>query len=622
MNNYLSIFILIPLIGLLISLLPNNKQEKLLFGIAMTTICIHLLGALIFTVEAIMGGEFPIFNKGIELYKSEATDFALSLYFDTTTIAYGIVASILTFLVTIFSRYYLHREKGFKRFFNNVLFFFLGINIIIFAGNFETLFIGWEVIGITSFFLIAFYRDRYLPVKNALKVVSLYRLADILLLLGIWACHHVFEKTMSFQELYDLQAHHLAIIHEPMFQLIIPSLFLVVALVKSAQIPFSSWLPRAMEGPTTSSAIFYGSLSVHMGLFLLLRTYPLWEHNMIFQGIVIFFGLLTVVITTMIARVQSSVKTQIAYSSIAQIGLMFIEVAMGWHIFALVHFACNAFLRTYQLLVSPSVLHYLIHDQFYNFNPPQTAGSTTFWDKIKLTVYTLSIKEWNLDNSMYQLLWQPIKKLGNLLNFMTTNVTLYLFTPVFLIGLVGVYSQDKIPHSVLPLASEIFAFIGLLMVLKAFTERKSALTAWFLVILNQLFTSLSIGFNEQFDYTQVHIFLSGILVSAAIGYLCLRKLLQAGEDISLNLFHGHSYERPRLTNLFLLASLGLAGFPITPTFIGEDLILGHIHETQLALTIMTALNLILVGLAIFRIYARVFLGPHEKTYHEVAHRSS
>jgi NADH-quinone oxidoreductase subunit L len=288
MNNYLSIFIFIPLVGLLISLLPNNKQEKLLFGIAITTICVHFLGALVFTVEAIMGGEFPMFNSGIELYKSENTDFSLSLYFDTITIAYGIVASILTFLVTVFSRYYLHREQGFKRFFNNVLFFFLGINIIIFAGNFETLFIGWEVIGITSFFLIAFYRDRYLPVKNALKVVSLYRLADILLLLGIWACHHVFGKTMNFQELYDLEAHHLTIIKEPIFQLIIPTLFLIVALVKSAQVPFSSWLPRAMEGPTTSSAIFYGSLSVHMGLFLLMRTYPFWEHNMLFQGIVVF----------------------------------------------------------------------------------------------------------------------------------------------------------------------------------------------------------------------------------------------------------------------------------------------------------------------------------------------
>jgi NADH-quinone oxidoreductase subunit L len=622
MENFLFLFLIIPLVGSMLSLFPNNKQEKLLYGIALTTICSHTLAALVFTVKAFTGGVFPLHDQGLVLYQSETADFSLSLYFDTITMVYGMVASILTFLVTVFSRFYLHREKGYKRFFNNMLFFYFGINIIIFSGNFETLFIGWEVIGITSFFLIAFYRDRYLPVKNALKVMSLYRLADILLLLGIWACHHVFQKSISFQEIYDLEVHHVAIIKEPVFQLVIPTLFLLVALIKSAQVPFSSWLPRAMEGPTTSSAIFYGSLAVHMGLFLLMRTFPLWEHNPVFQGVVIFFGVVTVGISTTIARVQSTVKTQIAYSSIAQIGIMFIEVALGWYQLALVHFACNAFLRTYQLLVSPSVLHYLIHDQFYNFNPPKKAQTATFWDKLKLSVYVLSIKEWNLDTTMFNIFWQPIKKVGNFLAFIPSKMACYALLPVFFMGFYGIYQQASLPQGFLHIMAEIFAFLGIVLVLKAFTERESALSAWFLVVLNQLFTALSIGYNEQFDITQIYIFLSGVVVSAVLGYVCLRHLMQAGENISLHLFHGHSYERPRLATVFLLACLGLSGFPITPTFIGEDLILGHIHEKQIGLTLMTAFNLILVGLAIFRIYARVFSGPHEKTYHEVAYRSS
>lgn len=622
MNNYLFVFILTPLVGFLMSLLPNNKQERLLFGIAITTILAHIVGALVFTTSAILNGEFPLFSRGIVLYGSETSEFALNFYFDTITVVYGIVASSLAFLITIFSRYYLHREKGFKRFFNNLLFFYLGINIIIFAGNFETLFVGWEVIGITSFFLIAFYRDRYLPVKNALKVVSLYRLADIALLLGIWASHHIFKKSMNFQELYQMAAQNTQIIHEPMFQILIPGLFLSVAMIKSAQVPFCSWLPRAMEGPTTSSAIFYGSLSVHMGVFLLMRCSPYWQHNILIQGIIICIGLASTLIATTIARVQSSVKTQIAYSSIAQIGIMFIEVALGWHYLALLHFACNAFLRTYQLLVSPSVLHYLIHDQFYNFNPPQTASSKSIWDKVKLSVYVLSIKEWNLDTLHYRLLWQPLKKAGNLLNFLSNKMVLYGSIPLFIIGLVGVYNQNAIPGTLLRYLSEFFALLGFILILKAFVERGSALSAWSLVVGNQLFTTLAIGFNEQFDYGQIHIFLSGVVVSGIIGFACLRKLEQTGENISLDLFHGHSYERPRLANLFLLACLGLVGFPITPTFLGEDLILGHIHESQFPLMLLTALNLVLVGLAIFRLYARVFWGPHEKTYHEVAYRSS
>ncbi len=622
MINYLSIFIFTPLIGLLLSFLPSNKQEKWLFGITVTAVSVQLIALLTVTLRVMIQGGLPLFDKGWALYQTETADFSLSLFCDSITLVYSLVAGIITFLVTIFSRYFLHREKGYKRFFNNLLFFYLGLQIILFSGNFETLFIGWEIIGITSFFLIAFYRDRYLPVKNALKVVSLYRLADILLLLGIWICHHVFAKTISFQVLYDLEAHHIAIIRDPMFQLAIPTLFWVVALIKSAQVPFSSWLPRAMEGPTTSSAIFYGSLSVHIGLFLMLRTYPFWEHNIIFKSLVILVSLVTIVITTTIARVQSSVKTQIAYSSIAQIGIMFIEVALGWHILALVHFTCNAFLRTFQLLVSPSVLHYLIHDQFYNFNPPQKAGVDSFWDKIKLTVYMLSLKEWNLDFSLYQYIWMPLKKAGNLLHFMSVRVALWIFAPLFLVGLYGIYHQTKIPISLLHHLATFCAFIGIVLILKSFTERGSALGAWLLIVLNQLFTSLSVGFNEEFDYSQVYIFLSGIFVSAIVGFGCLWGLRRKGEDIHLQKFHGHAYEHPYLTNIFLLACMGLSGFPITPTFIGEDLILGHIHETQIGLTFLTALNLILGGLAIFRIYTRICLGPHEKTYHEVAYRSS
>jgi NADH-quinone oxidoreductase subunit L len=434
------------------------------------------------------------------------------------------------------------------------------------------------------------------------------------LLLGIWICHHTFGKSLNFSEMANLGEQHI-----PLF---LPLIFLVVALVKSAQFPFSTWLPRAMEGPTTSSAVFYGSLSVHMGLFLLLRTAPFWENNVVFQGIVIAFGLITVIMATFTAQVQSSVKTQIAYSSIAQIGLMFIEVALGWHIFALVHFATNAFLRTYQLLVSPSVLNYLIHEQFYNFNTPQTAGTSTFFDKIKLSVYTLSIKEWNLDTFLYNFLWQPMKKIGNALSFINEKVIYYVLTPLFLGGLYVMFHKEMLPKNVLHFLPEIFSLLALMMILKAFTERGNAKVALYLIVLNQLFISLSIGYNAEFDFGQIQTYLSGILVSGLVGYLVLWKVSSEGESISLDRFHGHSYESPILTNVFLIACLGLSGFPITPTFIGEDLMLGQISEGQITLTLLTALSFILDGLAIFRIYSRVFLGQHEKTYHEVAYRSS
>ena len=98
---------------------------------------------------------------------------------------FALVGAILAFLIVMYSRVYMHRESGYKRFFNTILFFFLGYNVTIFSGNFETLFIGWEVLGISSFLLIAFYRERYLPVKNALKVFFVYRIGDVGLILAI-----------------------------------------------------------------------------------------------------------------------------------------------------------------------------------------------------------------------------------------------------------------------------------------------------------------------------------------------------------------------------------------------------------------------------------------------------
>jgi NADH:ubiquinone oxidoreductase subunit 2 (subunit N) len=160
------------------------------------------------------------------------------------------------------------------------------------------------------------------------------------------------------------------------------------------------------------------------------------------------------------------------------------------------------------------------------------------------------------------------------------------------------------------------------MVIKAFTERASVRLSWSLIITNHLCIALAISFNEHFDPSHHVWYLSGVVVAGLIGYLCIQRLRGLGEWVSLDRFYGHVYEHPRTAIVFLLACLGVAGFPITPTFIGEDLIFSHIHEDQVLLAALISLSLIINGLASIRIYARIFLGPHVKTYHEVAKRSS
>ncbi len=622
MNDLLLIFIFLPLLGFVISLLIPERKEALISWAAFGTMGLQLFAAMGFSLLWIFDGAETLNAEKWVLYSSVDYRFFIDLYFDKITATYLFVGALLSFMVAIYSRFYMHRERGYKRFFNTILFFFVGYNITIFAGNIETLFIGWEVLGISSFLLIAFYRDRYLPVKNAVKVFSIYRVGDIGLILAMWMSHHLWHKNITFWELGDYNLVHEHLQSHSNTGFFISLMILIAAAAKSAQLPFSSWLPRAMEGPTPSSAIFYGSLSVHIGVFIMLRTYPFWEHQILVRVLTGFMGLSTAFIATGIGRVQSSVKSQIAYGSIAQIGLIFIEVAAGWHNLALVHFAGNAFLRTYQLLVSPSVVTYLIREQFYSFKPHDKTLEDYLPSKLENTLYILSLKEWNLDTIAYQYFWNPLKRLGQKLNFLTFRVVLVLFAILISLGLIALTYVDHLPEGVRHNLPGVLAFIGLVTVLKAFTERRNVKLAWLLVMMNHFWIAVAISFNEHFSYDHLILYLSGVVVAGLAGYLLLLKLQKSERGISLNRFQGHTYEHPRLAFVFLLACLGLAGFPISPTFVGEDLIFSHIHEDQYALASFTAMSFIIDGLAIIRIYARIFMGPHHKAYHEIAYRSS
>jgi NADH-quinone oxidoreductase subunit L len=623
MEQLLQYFIFIPLIGFIVSFFFSSKQERLLSGTTYSLIGLQLISIIAFIVYWILQGAPTLDVKHYVFFKEDDIEIFLDFYFDKTTAVFALLGALITFLVVVFSKYYLHRDQGYKRFFNTLLLFFFGYNIAVFAGNFETLFIGWEFLGITSFLLIAFYRDRYLPVKNALKTISFYRLGDICLILALWMNHHVWHENITFLQLtnVDLVAAHIQEYYPSVIFII--AMLIVSASIKSAQFPFSSWLPRAMEGPTTSSAVFYGSLSVHLGVFLMLRTYPFWESILTVKIIVITIGVLTAIVGTLIARVQSSVKTQIAYSAIAQIGLMFIEVALGWHVLALMHLAGNALLRTYQLLVSPSVLGYMIHDQFFNYVPKQYGNKGSFLNKLSNSIYVLSIKEWNMDAYLKIILWNPFKFVGNKLHFLSKKIALIILAIVFIVGLLFFYFDEHIPYEIDEKSHLLFAFIGMLLILAAFVEKKNALRAWSLIIISQLYSVLAIALlNDKYEYTEILLYASGITFAAIVGAFNLRKLNKAEGKVDLNDFYGHIYDHPKWAFWFLIACLAFVSLPFTPSFIGIDLMFSHIEKGEYFLIAFTTINFLVLELTVLRIYARLFLGPNKKQTHPIAYRSS
>lgn len=622
-----SVFLLcligLPLLTLLLVLLARNSAEKYISRLAFISMLLHFGAVAAFVMYWFALGRKTINIEEVTLYSSGEFRFTIDLLFDGVSAVYMLVGSFVTSLIVRYSAYYMHMEEGYKRFFVTVVFFYFGYNFTVLSGNFETLFVGWEILGLSSFLLIAFYHNRYLPVRNAVKVFSIYRIGDVGILLAMWASHHLWHENISFLKLQNETLVHNHLEGHTSIGFFIAFCLLIAAAAKSAQLPFSSWLPRAMEGPTPSSAIFYGSLSVHFGVFLLLRTFPFWEHQLSVRILIGVCGILTAVVAHIIARVQSTIKTQVAYASISQIGLMFVEVALGLETIALIHFSGNAFLRTYQLLISPSTVSYAIREQLYNKFKPKGKSMPRWTDRARATIYVLSLKEWGLDKLIGKIVFNPMKKVGKKISFIHAKNYAILIGVGILLGIILLLFRHFYSATVIGVFTYCFILIGLLLVLRSFVERKHPILAWWLIVANHIFVAIAISFNEWFETTHLILFLSGFLPSGVLGWLLLRWMRRLEPNyFDLNYYNGHVYEHRGKAFLFLILCMALMGFPITPSFIGEDLILGHVHDYQWVLAFFYAVSYVMIGIALIRIYARIFLGPHVKTDHPIALKSA
>lgn len=283
--------------------------------------------------------------------------FHLKFVFDRLSVPFVILSFLLCGTVSAFTSRYLHREPGFARF--NVCFsiFLLGMVISSLAGTIEVLFFGWELVGLSSALLVAFFHERSAPVRNGIRIWSVYRLADAAFLMAAVALHHM-TGAGDFDGLIGTGSwpYGKSLLTSSQ-ALPVGLLLLVAAAGKSALVPFSGWLPRAMEGPTPSSAIFYGALSVHLGAFLLLRTSPLLDVSLTLSVAVVAIGAITAIYAALTARVQTDIKSALAFASLTQVGIIVAEIGLGFRYIPLIHMIGHACLRTLQLLRAPTLLH-------------------------------------------------------------------------------------------------------------------------------------------------------------------------------------------------------------------------------------------------------------------------
>jgi NAD(P)H-quinone oxidoreductase subunit 5 len=343
------------LVALAISSLFGRRLREATVGVlTRAALVVAVAASVTALVVYFAGGHEPSILSWGRWYSHGLGGFALDFAVDGLSLGFATLAIGICGVVAAFSFRYLHLERGFHRYFVQLAMFVLGITLVALAGSIEVLFAGWELLGLSSALMVGFFHERRAPVRNAMWVFAVYRVSDAAMLGAAVLLHH-WTGTGSLSLLFTAAG------VDPSLgsgQILALSILLLAAVAgKSALLPFSGWLPRAMEGPTPSSAVYYGALSIHAGCFLLLRVEPLIAQSNVARALAVLAGATTAVYAAWTARVQTDVKSALAYASLTQVGIIVVEISLGFTTLAFVHLVGHACFRLLQFLSAPNVLH-------------------------------------------------------------------------------------------------------------------------------------------------------------------------------------------------------------------------------------------------------------------------
>jgi NADH-quinone oxidoreductase subunit L len=273
---------------------------------------------------------------------------------DTLTAVMLVVVTTVSMLVHLYSMGYMQGDPGYSRFFIELGIFTLSMLILVLAANFLVIFIGWELVGLSSYLLIGFWYDRTDPPPAALKAFVTTRLGDFGFTIGILLLF-VATGTFNFVELNS------ATLHTNQF-IVTAAMILVFcgAVGKSAQFPLHVWLPDAMEGPTPVSALIHAATMVAAGVYLVARLFPIYAHaaDPTSLAVVGYVGGFTALLAASIALVQNDIKRVLAYSTVSQLGYMFVGLSVAeTNGVGMFHLYTHAFFKALLFLGSGSVIH-------------------------------------------------------------------------------------------------------------------------------------------------------------------------------------------------------------------------------------------------------------------------
>ncbi|MGH2858626.1 MAG: NADH-quinone oxidoreductase subunit L [Solirubrobacteraceae bacterium] len=284
---------------------------------------------------------------------SVGMDAQLSILVDPLSIFMALVVSGVSTLIHVYSIAYLRSDRGYSRYFAYLNYFVFSMLLLIMAGNFVLLIVGWAFVGAASYLLISFWYRRTTATSAGIKAFVINVLGDVGLVLGTF---FIFRHTGTVDFLKTFAAAPHVFAHNSTDLVAGCLLLLVGAFAKSAQVPLHTWLPDAMEGPTPVSALIHAATMVTAGVYLIARMHPLFEIATTAADVGAIIGCLTLLIAATIAIVQTDLKRIIAYSTMSQIGYMIMGVSVGAYSAGLFHLMSHAFFKALLFMCAGSII--------------------------------------------------------------------------------------------------------------------------------------------------------------------------------------------------------------------------------------------------------------------------
>ena len=360
MEVLLLLILLPPLAGAVLNgILGRRFPQAVVSAVACTAPGLSLLFALLtaWTFAHLPTEPAPYVHSYFTWIEAGAFRADFALYYDRLTLVMTVAVTLVSFLIHLYSRGYMEQEGGYYRFFAYLNLFLFMMLTLVTAANYPLMFVGWEGVGLCSYLLIGFYFPRKSASDAGKKAFIVTRIGDVGFTLGVVLLFWTF-GSVDFQYVFTrLEALPPGYLQGSLTAVGI--LLFLGAVGKSAQLPLYVWLPDAMEGPTPVSALIHAATMVTAGVYMVARSHALYAHAPLALEIVAITGCVTAFFAATIALAQNDLKRLLAYSTISQLGYMFVGCGVGLFSAGIFHLMTHAFFKSLLFLAAGSVMHAL-----------------------------------------------------------------------------------------------------------------------------------------------------------------------------------------------------------------------------------------------------------------------